>query len=77
MSDLPADYMERQARWVKRMQAVGALPPDPEPEPSLARPPEGQWSMTSMPDGQVFVQINSVLVSQEGAIELLKCVGRG
>lgn len=72
MKDLPADYMERQARWVKRMQDAGVLPRPAQEEPLAPPPPEGQWSMTSQPGGMVFVQLNKVPVSPETALEFMK-----
>jgi hypothetical protein len=70
--DLPADYMERQARWVKRMQKAGLFPSAP--EPPAPPPPKGQWSITSVGNGQVFIQINDVKMPTALAADLFKLI---
>jgi hypothetical protein len=74
MTDLPPNYLEKQAKWVKRMQKAGLFPPDPPAVPTEPSLPEGQWRMTSQPDGMVFVEVNNVPVPTEVAKKLFDLV---
>jgi hypothetical protein len=65
---------EKERRWVERMQRAGLFPSPP--PPPKTQPPNGQWSMESQPNGEIFVQINNVPMPTATALEIIQLLDK-